>query len=110
MTRIALLCSLALLGASYPVAAKEAPQAAAKPAVSKVMGTVEAFDAATNKLTVKDKKGQTKEFTLGADVKVTRVGKKAAAAELTAGDKVTVQLTGDQVTSVTAKPAKKTKS
>ena len=93
-------------------AAPAAPAKAKKPSVKKstIMGTVEAVDAAANKLSIKDKKGAVKEVAVAADAKIRRANKAATLAELVVGDKVLVKVeeTDGVVTAkkVDAKPAK----
>ena len=71
-----------------------APKKAAKTAMNKSSGKVETVDAAMGKLSVKDKKGTVKEFTIGTDVKITRGGKTISLPEIAAGDTVTVSYSG----------------
>ncbi|MBI5244718.1 MAG: hypothetical protein HY922_13700 [Elusimicrobia bacterium] len=94
--------------ASKPAATKTK---AAKPKISKYTGTVDSVDAAANKLSVKNAKGSVKEFTLGADVKITKGGKLITFGELAAGDRVTVSYEGTadapEVKSIVVAKAKK---
>jgi hypothetical protein len=95
-------------GAPTPAAQPETKKAAsAKPAkkaaapkTESLSGTVEAMDAATNKLSVKDAKGAVKEFVLAPTTKITKGGKAITLAELTAGEKVQVKFVGTDVKSV----------
>jgi len=84
--------------AAEPAApAKEMPKKeakAAKAAAAKFAGTAESVDAAAGKLTVKDKAGKAMTFTLGADAKVMKGGKKAALADIMAGDSLAVTYEG----------------
>jgi len=90
-----------------------APKKAAKVAVSKYKGVVETVDPATGKLSVKNKKGETKEFTVGSDVKITRGGKTISFSEITSSDTVTVSYAGTaaapEVKSIQVAKAKKQK-
>ena len=97
--------------ATKPAAAPSAPatvvQAAAPadapaPAVAsgpkkKLWGVVSSFDAATGRLTVKDKRGRTHQLRLAADAKLTKGGNYAAVAAtaIRAGDRVTLWHAGD---------------
>lgn len=75
-------------------AKKEMVKKEAKAAAMKFAGTAESVDAAAGKLTVKDKAGKTMAFTVGADAKVMKAGKKAALADVMAGDSVAVMYEG----------------
>jgi hypothetical protein len=99
-------------GAAAPAAtAKPAKkEASKKPKMTKVMGVVTAVDAAGGKLSIKTKKGEMKDFTVTADVKVMKGKTKAALADVMVNDEVTVatETTGDVVTvkSITIKAPK----
>lgn len=57
-------------------------------------GTVEAVDAAMNKITVKDSKGMTMVLPLAAGTRIMKAGKPATLADVTAGEKVHVTYEG----------------
>lgn len=78
-----------------------------KPAVVKFQGTVEAVDSAANKLSVKNKKGEVKEFVLAAGTMLTKHGKKIAIAEVAAGDMAAVTSHGADVKSIAVTAKKK---
>lgn len=66
-----------------------------KPAHMKVFkGKVEAVDAATAKLTIKEK-DKTTDFTIAEEVKITKAGKKAALADIAVGDMVKIEYEGE---------------
>lgn len=127
MMRVTAMALTAVLGASLAAAQQPAgapaqkgaeskpaaPKKPAKPAMSKYMGTVASVDAAAGKLTVKNKKGEMKEFMIGGEVKITKGGKTAALSEIMAGDSATVSYEGTaeapMVKSVAAKAPKKQK-
>lgn len=112
-----MMSALLVLGMGTGAALAQKPAAApkaetkkeAKSAVTKFAGAVESVDAAASKLTVKNKKGEAKEFAIGAEVKISKGGKKAALSDIAAGDQVTIASEGDQVKSVKVHPAKAAK-
>lgn len=67
---------------------------AVKAAAMKFAGMAESVDAATGKLSLKDTAGKTMAFTIGADVKIMKGTKKAALADVMAGDSVAVTYEG----------------
>lgn len=77
--------------------------AADKEKKSKHQGTVVSASAET--LVMTDAKGKEHSHSIGAETKVTLDGKMAQAADLKAGDKITVTQEGDKVVSVAAKRA-----
>ena len=115
---IALAADQAAAPAAAPAKPAQCNQAkgkkAAKPKVSVCKGAVEAVDAATGNLSVKDAAGAVKAFTLGADVKIKRNGKKAALADIAVGDSATVKFCGPadkpEVKSVAVKTPRKPKA
>lgn len=112
MTRVVLTSLLALgLGGSlaFVPTAAYAQAGAKKAAVTRFSGTVQSADVAMNKLSVKNSKGEMKDFTLAPEVKITRGGKKVTLAEVMTGDQVTVSSKGDQVTTIAAKAPKASK-
>lgn len=99
--------TVAILGAAAFAAdtggaAAPQPQSQSAPAekpskrasLSKYSGTVESVDAAANKVSVKNKKGEVKDFTIGADAKLTRGGKAILLSDIAGGDTVTVSYDG----------------
>ncbi len=93
-------------------AAKPAKKDTAKKAhPMKLAGAVTAVDAASGKLSIKTKKGEMKDFTVGADAKVMKGSAKATLADVMVNDEVTVmyEMNGDAmvVKSVRVAVAKK---
>jgi hypothetical protein len=83
-----------------PAAKPAKKEASKKPKTAHVMGVVTAIDAAAGKLSLKNKKGEMKDFMFAADVKVMKGTAKAAVADIMVNDEVTVatETMGDVVT------------
>lgn len=83
-----------------PAAKPAKKEASKKPHASRVAGMVVTVDAAGGKLSIKTKKGETKDFTVAADVKVMKGKTKAALADVVVNDEVSVMIetAGDVVT------------
>jgi len=105
------MIALLLGGFGVGLARAQAPAAPAKqPEVKKEMkaekkhekkektnickGTVEAVDAATGRITVKNAKGMTMTMAIGMEAKITKAGKPAVLADISAGEKVRIVYEG----------------
>jgi hypothetical protein len=59
-------------------------------------GTVQAVDASSGRITVRDKKGQTRDFTAGSNAKIMQGKTKVSVDALSVGDNVTVKYKGSK--------------
>jgi len=84
-----------------------APAKGVRPAKCTIAGTVEAVNAAGNRITVRMKRGEVKELTCTATTKITRRGKPITLADIQVGDRVTVKAAGTEVLVLKVTPARK---
>jgi len=88
--------------AAQPQPAPVQPPKAAKAKKSKVYGTVQTVDAASNKITVKTKKGELRELNLGEGTQITKGGnyKAVTLADVKEGNQVEIRMEGDSVKTI----------
>ena len=96
--------SLGLANAQQPMAAEQKPEMKKemkgekkhekKEKMNMCKGTVEAVDAAMNRITVKDSKGMTMVLPIAAETKIMKAGKPAMLTDVMVGEKVHVMYEG----------------